>query len=86
MNWVAQVSAGKWRIVHLKTKVPAPQNILHYILRVESEREEALAAALKGSAHFLPEEYGEVLYWGYGDVPNDVRDQMKEKYKFNVSN
>ena len=60
----------------------APENSerIYYFLLIEPDKEEAFREALGGTTAFNVKDYATVIASGYGDPPDDLKQQMRIKY------
>jgi hypothetical protein len=60
----------------------APENSerIYYFLLLDPEKEEGFRKALAGVATFNIKDYATVIAAGYGDPPEDIKEQMLIKY------
>ena len=60
----------------------APENSerIYYYLLVDPKKEESFRAALAGTEAFNIKDYATVIASGYGDPPEDLKEQMRLKY------
>jgi len=60
----------------------APENSerIYYFLLVDPDKEEEFQKALTGTAPFNVKDFATVIASGYGDPPEDIKEQMLIKY------
>ena len=61
----------------------APENSerIYYFVLVDPEKEEEFRKALEGTAPFNIQDFATVIASGFGDPPEELREQMLLKYK-----
>jgi hypothetical protein len=60
----------------------APQNHerIYYFLLVDADKEQAFRNALKGKEPFDIKKYATIIASGYGDPPQELKEQMRIRY------
>ncbi len=60
----------------------APENSekIYYFLLVEASKKDAFEAALAGKKPFNVKDYATVIASGYGDPPEEIKEQLRIKY------
>jgi len=80
-SFVAKVMAGKERVYHLICGQPDAR--VWYFIKIAPPKEKAFLNALKGTEIFHPDQFGEVLHWGYGKPSDALKKEMKAQFKIN---
>lgn len=63
-------------------EVPDGREMYAYMM-IRGDRYEHFEKAMNGNQDFDLRKFGDVLAWGFGDPPGEVRVQMEEEYGFN---
>ncbi len=82
MSWIASVASNKSRMYYFSMPPTSMSAEVYYILKVSLINEQKLQQVLKAGEPFEAQNYGDLLYWGYGKLPESVRQEVKQKYKF----
>lgn len=67
-------------LLYALSYAPANNERIYYFLLVDHEKEAAFREALAGMETFNIKDYATVIASGYGDPPEDLKEQLLAKY------
>jgi hypothetical protein len=67
-------------LLYALSYAPEKSERIYYFLLVDPEKEDAFQRALNGTEPFNIKDYATVIASGFGDPPEDLKEQMLIKY------
>ncbi len=67
-------------LLYALSYAPGNSERIYYFLLVDSDKEQAFREVLNGSDPFNIKDYATVIASGYGEPPEDLKEQMRIKY------
>lgn len=67
-------------LLYALSYAPEKHERIYYYLLVDSEKEAEFKKALSGNQPFNLKDYATIIASGYGDPPEDLKEQLKLRY------
>lgn len=67
-------------------RFPEGDGEVYFIIKIDPPKHDAFKAVLKTPQIIDLRDYGDILYSGWGEPPEEIKDEMREKYRMYEDN